>query len=331
MKKILFIDNTKIFEQWASKTYEYKINKIKEDDRFDYLDIEDIPKTPDISMYETVIFGWNATYISKYYTTMRDFYLKKIPTLETKIRVRTRLKKFFEIKNTYLIVQDFNCSHDYDNSLQGLVLYLKQHNITGIITPYLHTKGTNYIKKHVPELKIIHIPHHIDDLYFKNWEQEKKYDIFIFGNTNKTIYPFRYRLDNLLKKNTDKFNLVHWDGFRNYFKFNKNKSNDNLSKIINQSWLTVCTPSKFNLLLGKYFETSMSSSVICGNMATDGFKIWDNNYIELLPEMSDDEIIDKLLHALNNKEKLEKISENMNNKIKRFSLNNFTNELLLSL
>ena len=74
----------------------------------------------------------------------------------------------------------------------------------------------------------------------------------------------------------------------------------------------------------------MSNSVVCGNMATDGFKIWDNNYIELLPEMSDDEIIDILLKALNNKQKLKSIMENMNNKIKNFSLNNFTNELVIN-
>jgi len=330
MKKILFIDNTKIFTQWASKTYEYKINNIKKDNRFEYLDIENISKNPNIDNYDTVIFGWNATYISKYYTTMRDFYLKKIPKLETKIRVRTRLKKFFEIKNTYLIVQDFNCPHDYDNSLVGLVQYLKQHKIKGIITPYSHTEGTNFIKENIPNLKIIHIPHHIDSNYFKDWENKKVNDIFIFGNINKTIYPFRHRLDKLLKNNKDKFNLVHWDGIRNYFKFNQKKSNDNLSKIINQSWLTICTSSKFNLLLGKYFETSMSNSVVCGNMATDGFKIWDNNYIELLPEMSDDEIIDILLKALNNKQKLKSIMENMNNKIKNFSLNNFTNELVIN-
>ena len=67
MEKILFIDNTKVFEKWASKTYEYKINQIKQNDNFVFVDIDNLD-TINEKDYNTVVFGWNVTYISKFYT-----------------------------------------------------------------------------------------------------------------------------------------------------------------------------------------------------------------------------------------------------------------------
>ena len=93
----------------------------------------------------------------------------------------------------------------------------------------------------------------------------------------------------LLKDSKYRVNI--WEGFRNYFRFNEKISNKKLSEEINKSWLTICTSSKYNLLLGKYFETSMSNSTVCGNMPEDGKNICRDNYIELNPEMSDEEII----------------------------------------
>ena len=42
MDRILFIDNTKIFKKWASKTYEYKINTIRENPKFVFVDIDGV-------------------------------------------------------------------------------------------------------------------------------------------------------------------------------------------------------------------------------------------------------------------------------------------------
>ena len=50
MNKIIFIDNFKIFSKWASKTYEYKIKKIKENNSlFKYIDFDDLKKMTDFS------------------------------------------------------------------------------------------------------------------------------------------------------------------------------------------------------------------------------------------------------------------------------------------
>ena len=321
MKKILFLDNEKIYKTWASKTYEYKINSIKNDVKFIFKNIDDLYEFSD-----TIIFGWNAMFLSKYYTIKHDFYKKKIKNLENYEEIKKKLNPYLESKSKkYLVVQDFNCPHDYQDSLKGLVNYLSIYKFCGIITPYLETEGTQFIRKKLPSLKILHIPHHIDSNHFQNWKSSKKYDIFIFGNTHKNFYPFRNRLLNLLKDSNYRINI--WPGFRNYFRFNKNISNNKLSEAINKSWLTICTSSKFDLLLGKYFETSMSGSIVCGNMPKDGIEIWKNNFIELTPDMSDDEIFNSLKGGLKYKSKLLKKIQKMLPIMEDYHLNKFSNKL----
>jgi hypothetical protein len=327
MKKILFIDNYKIFKNWASKTYEYKINEIRKDEKFHYFDIDDDINNINIKNYDTVIFGWNMTYISKYYTLKRDFYLKYVKDLETDIQIKNFILPFMDIKNKYLIIQDFNCNHDYLNGLNGLTKFLIDNKINNIITPYLKNNGIEKIKKNIKNINIIHMQHHINSNYFKNWKLEKKYDIFIFGNISKKFYPFRWRLYNLLKKYQDDLNILFWEGIRNYFKFKKNISNENLSKCINKSWITICTSSKFKLVLGKYMETSMSGSVICGDLPEDGKDTWKGNMIEINENMTDDQIINIISKYLDDKNELNKIINNCIKKTEKFYLKNFSKKL----
>ena len=324
MDRILFIDNTKIFKKWASKTYEYKINTIRENPKFVFVDIDDIDSV-NANDFETVIFGWNATYISKFYTTKYNFYRKYIENLEFEHQMKEKLKDFLKIENKFLIVQDL-FDADYYKGVENLCKYLKRYKFNGIVTPYYKIQSIDFVLERIPELDIIHVPHHIDSNNFKDYGLKKKYDIFLFGNTS-TVYMFRARIKDLLQKNKDKFNVVIWDKYRNYFKHEAHKSNDRLSRVINQSWLTICTPSNYDMLLGKYFETSMSNSTVCGNMPEDGKNIWRDNYIELNPEMSDEEIINSLERALKYKSVLIKKSKTMMYKMKKYHLNKFSNKL----
>ena len=50
------------------------------------------------------------------------------------------------IPNKYLIIQDFNCPHDYKNGLLSLVEYLEKHKINNLITPYFKNNGIKFIK-----------------------------------------------------------------------------------------------------------------------------------------------------------------------------------------
>lgn len=326
MNKILFIDNNKIFSTWASKTYQYKIDQIKNNKHYHYFDMDDDINTINIDQFSIVIFGWNACYLSKYYTSKQEFYSRKIKNLENKIEAIIKTIPFLKFKIKFLIIQDFNCSHDYENGIDSLISYLKKYNFYGIITPYKSNKGMKLITKSLPSLITLHLPHHIDRKYFKDWNLQKKYDIFLFGNISIKFYPFRNRLHQLLNKN-NKFKILQWKPIRNYFKFKMNISNDKLSKVINQSWLTICTCSKFDLMLGKYFETSMSKSIICGNMSTDGKNIWNKDFIELNPKMSDNEILDTLDKALQDKKKLINMANTTYQKMEEFNLDKFSHKL----
>jgi hypothetical protein len=324
MDKILFIDNDKIFENWASKTYEYKINSIKRSELFDYVNIDNLNSLN--KNYNMKIFGWNATYISKYYTNKYTFYSKKIKNLEISDQIKTMLISHLGHTNKYLVVQDLH-DHDYENGINGLIQYLKKYNFKGIITPYREATKICQIMKEVPNLKIIHMPHHIDENNFKDYKLKKTIDIFLFGNISPTVYPFRNRLSKLLENNKDKFNVEIWKPIRNYFRFNPNTSNDKLSKIMNRSWITICTSSKYNMLLGKYFETSMSGSVVCGNMPCDGLKIWNDNFISLCENDSDEVILQKLMEILKDKDKLKNYTNTMTKKMEYYNLSNFSTHL----
>lgn len=325
--KILFIDNYKIFESWASKTYQYKIDQIIKSDLIHYIDIQQLKqKTINPDNFDIIIFGWNATYISKYYANLHDFYKKKIDNLENQEEMKNILKPFLEHKNKYLIVQDLNSEHDYENSLNGLTQYINKYKINGIITPYLINNGINIIKSKT-NTKILYLPHHINENYFKDWGKSKKIDVFLFGNTSKKFYPFRNRLDKLLSSQKV-FCYRKWDGFKNYFRFNPDKSNDSLSKRINSSWLTICTSSKFDLLLGKYIESSLSNSLICGNIPLEAKELYQDNYIKLDESMTDKEIIDTIKNALRDKIVIMKKSRKMKIKMEQFYLSKYVNHLI---
>ena len=332
MAKVLVIDNFKIFEKWASKTYQYKIETLKTDSRFKVIDIDEI-KDINIDNYKTVIFGWNLCMYSKYYTLKQTFYSKKIKHLETFSDIMIKTKEILKHKKKYLIIQDFINPDDYQQGLKSLVLYLKKYKFKGIITPYLNTSASLPIKNELPQIEIIHAPHHIDENKFKDYELEKEYDIFIFGNCKSNRYPFRNRLLKILEELKDKYKICFWNDLmsKNYFKFNNKISNENLSKQINKSWLTICTKSYADILVGKYMETSMSGSCILGNMATDGIKIWKDNYICVEDNMSNEEIIKIIENSLENKDKLNDNIKIMIDKMNNFHLNKFPDRIYYGL
>jgi hypothetical protein len=81
------------------------------------------------------------------------------------------------------------------------------------------------------------------------------------------------------------------------------------------------------MLLGKYFETAMSGSIICGSMAKDGEQIWNNNYIKLDLDKSNENIIDQIKKAIKNKNKLNKIIEYQNNIMNAYYLSSYSEKL----
>ena len=330
MQKIYWIENEKIFKNWASKTYEYKINQLKTDNIVQVLDIFQIEeKNEHILSSDYLIFGWNVTTISKYYTYKYDFYKKYVPQLENNKEIEEKINPIIGHHKKIQVVQDLH-QEDYHGGIESLIKYLIENRFYGILTPYSSTSAIKKIREQIPSLVIYYLPHHIDSNYFKNYQLPKVYDIFFFGNSKPKFYPFRNRLKKLLQTNEElkAYNILIWDGIRNYFKFDATKSNDELSKVINQSWLTICTKSTCNMLLGKYFETSMSGSVICGDICEDGIPIWGENMVYIDNGMDDEQIIKVISNELLNKEALNKKAENMEEIMQKYHLENFTNNLI---
>lgn len=330
-KKILFVENFKIFENWASKTYPFKCERIKEDTRFEVYDFGSEERLIEPTDYSIILFGWHGIPINKYYTTKQSFYSKYVKDLENERTVEETLYKLLSCKEVkrYVLVQDMH-DEDYKDGLKGFIDFLKRYDIDGLITPYYCTDNLSIVRKNVPNLRTLSLMHHIDHTIFKDYKLQKKYDILLFGNDHPKFYPFRHRLIKLLDARGKEvgINVHKVTRPRNYFKYNAAVSNASLSKLMNQSWLTLCTSSNLDYLLGKYFESSFSGSVVCGNMATDGVHIWENDYVYLDQSMDDDLILQVILKALEDKENLKKIAYRMHLKMNNdFRLDHFTNHL----
>lgn len=330
-KRVLFVENFKIFEKWASKTYPFKCQKIKEDTRFEVYDFGSGLSHIEPSDYEVIIFGWHGVSINKYYTTKQQFYSKYVDMLEEQQDIDDILEPLLYCDDVpkYVMVQDLH-EEDYKGGVQGLIDYLNKYKINGVITPYYNTDNINRVRAGVPRLNIVWVPHHIDHDIFRNYNMSKKYDILLFGNDHPKFYPFRNRVIKLLESRGVEMGIkVHKvPRPRNYFKYNAAVSNASLSKMMSQSWLTLCTSSNLDYLLGKYFEASFSGSVVCGNMASDGVIIWEDNFVHIEQSMDDNTILKIISNALQDKEKLKKIASVMQQKMEDFyCLRYFTHHL----
>lgn len=283
MDKILFVENYSLNRDNPMSTcYTLKCNKIINNDKFQSYDISS-KDTIDKNLYNTVIFGCRSIYLYKCYKSVlkRDIMAKNI--------------ELCKIPNKYFIIQDMH-PKTYGN-IQTLCNFLNEHNINIIFTFYNNSEALQ-IRKLTPKLKHLYIPHYIDTQIFKyNPELKKQYDILLFGAIHPRHYPFRKRLFELILNNKDLFN-VHY--IEKPETFDPNICEAGLSKLINESKICIATKSRYDYLVGKYFEISMCKTLIAGNIPADGMKIFKNNIVELNEKMSDEEIIRILQSAITN-------------------------------
>ena len=280
MAKILFAENFSLHNDNPMSTcYNLKCSRIKADSRFDVCDVGRKDKI-NICDYDTVVFGCRALYLYKCYRG------------SIKNHIMQKNTELCQIKNKYFIIQDMH-RKTYGN-IDNLCQFLNNNNINIIFT-FFKNGEASYIKKKTPGIKHLHLHHHIDTSIFKHLETERPYDILLFGSIHPTHYPFRKRLFELILANKDKFN-VHFIEKPEHF--NPNVCETGLAKLINMSKICIATKSKYDYLVGKYFEISMCKSLIAGNIPTDGIGILKNNIIELTENMTDHQIINTLIEAL---------------------------------
>ena len=150
--------------------------------------------------------------------------------------------------------------------------------------------------------------HNADQEYKKKWEIHHKKKL-----PNKhNFYPLRVRIEQLLLQHRDKYRLYI---VPNASIFNAPVANENLSKLINQSWLTMSTSSRADIPMAKYFEIGASYSGILSNIPSDYNDLFKNNIVEVTEWMSDEEILSTIDKALEDKQKLQEMINRLGDRI----------------
>ena len=141
-------------------------------------------------------------------------------------------------------------------------------------------------------------------------ERIKKYEDFygVKMDENINFYPLRNKIENILIKNSHKYNLkILNDSTIN----NSVYVNEDLSRLINESYLTVACSSITDALFHKHLEISASNSVILGEYPKCYEELFKENIIEINEFMSEEEILNIIDNALFDKNKLNEISERL--------------------
>lgn len=214
------------------------------------------------------------------------------------------------------------------------ILIVEDMHNTDLITYLVKTNGINYIFYHcncnqLDRLKLLNrnqrfidYPHYIDTRIFKNYRAKKTHDIILYGCTNPAVYPFRYRLYNLINR-CKKFRILYIP-FPGYFIKNNRSitTGKKLAKMINKAYIGIVTPSIHDYFLKKYMEIPACYTMVAGNIPTRYRNILGGNVIELTPKMSDVQIISILQAELKNKKELMEKIDKLHNLI----INNFSYE-----
>lgn len=212
--------------------------------------------------------------------------------------------------------------------------------VNGIIFWYRNIRIKNSFVREFPGKFITNIDSRfVNTERFKDWKLQKKYDILLYGSRsyiknyksekvdsiqdyitgnelcyNKKLgsrinfYPLREKLENIITKYKDHFNCLILPQKTMH---NCAIANEELSKLINQSYLTIACCSIADVLMHKYFEIAASKSVILGNIPTDYDYLFRGNVIEVNEYMSEDNILSIIVNALANKRDLIEKSERL--------------------
>ena len=143
-------------------------------------------------------------------------------------------------------------------------------------------------------------PHNADKDYKQTWEQYNKQSL----PNQHNFYPLRVKLEQLLLKHPDKYRLHILPGACIY---DAPVANEDLSKLINQSWLTMATSSRADIPMSKYLEIGASYSGILGNIPSDYNDLFKNNIVEVTEWMTDEEILSTIDKALEDKQQLQEM------------------------
>ena len=178
---------------------------------------------------------------------------------------------------------------------------------------------------------------------YNDYKLEKKYDILLYGcrscnytytdhlitvedylNKNShhyydgkiPFYPLRQRMESIfVNRLCKKYNIYIVPETSILDEKIRFVANENLSRLINQSYLTVCCSSIADVLFHKHMEIPASNSVILGSYPSDYEDLFKGNIVEVNEFMDDETIVKIIDDALSDKKQLLDMSERLCKKI----------------
>ena len=203
--------------------------------------------------------------------------------------------------------------------------FLKTHRLENIIFSMKHSAfEKKYLKKN-PNYKISVLHHFFDLNMFPPFIEKKKYDILIYGNCNKRIYPIRYFLKKLFQRKKYRFKIIE----SNHYKLESDSIiGKELYKEINNSYITLATTGKYKFFTKKYQEIPLSGSMIFGTIPENYKDIYNSENIIVLSNLNDETIIKTIDEHLEKKDLLLEKIKNFQKVIrKKFCMENAYLEL----
>lgn len=185
---------------------------------------------------------------------------------------------------------------------------------THVILTYRCDTSERLLRKCRGVRRIYWLPHHIDTSVYRDYGLQKQTDVLVYGKVKPEDYPLRLRLAELLPRTKLRVEVIEHPGERGK---GQGVTGEALARRIQQAWMTVATPSRYDYLLAKFLEIAACGSVVAGRLASEAESIWGGNYIRLDEGMSDEEIIRRLEAALADSRRLKAMADAIAGPIRR--------------
>ncbi len=171
-----------------------------------------------------------------------------------------------------------------------------------------------YMDHYGDKIKFYHVAHCAEASIFRQLNNPKQYDVLLVGALGaRTMlgqhYPLRDRMASLLSKMPKKYKVGIFPRPMGKLGAHNNEQAKAFAAAINSAKICITDSGAPNSRFGKYVEIPMCGTVIAGDIPGEDQDNFRKFVIEINMQMSDDDIINKLVYYLENEEKLRILKE----------------------
>ena len=196
---------------------------------------------------------------------------------------------------------------EIEQSNASLVIFHHEKDLFGNLEDY---------RKMLPNVVFEYVPHSAEKTIFKVYEEvDKQYDILLVGASGFTSkvgqhYPIRDRMATLINKFPSKYKVGRFSKpHARVSNANNNHTAIEFAKAINSARICVTDSGAPKSRFGKYVEIPMCGTVIAGDIPNDDKESFRKFVIEINNEMTDEQIISKVVSYLDDSKKLDVLRE----------------------